>query len=67
MKSTSGKEFARVLEKNGWNLIRIHGSHVYGKPGVPHRNSVPVHGNQSLKVGLLRYFLKAAGLSSADL
>lgn len=49
MKSISGKDFAKVLEKNGWVLLRIQGSHhIYGKSGIPERISVPVHGNQSL-------------------
>lgn len=64
MKSVSGKELAKVLEQNGWILLRIQGSHhIYGKPGVPERLSVPIHGNKSLKVGLLRHLLKVADLS----
>jgi predicted RNA binding protein YcfA (HicA-like mRNA interferase family) len=64
MKSISGKDFAKVLEQNGWILLRIQGSHhIYGKPGVPDRISVPIHGNKSLKTGLLRHFLKVASLS----
>ena len=64
MKSISGKAFAKVLEQNGWVLLRIQGSHhIYGKPGVPDRISVPIHANQSLKTGLLRHFLKVARLS----
>ncbi len=64
MKSISGKNFAKVLEQNGWVLLRVQGSHhIYGKPGVLERISVPIHGNQSLKTGLLRHFLKLAKLS----
>ena len=34
MKSVSGKEFAKVLERNGWALLRVQGSHhIYGKSG----------------------------------
>ena len=34
MKSMSGKAFAKILERHGWNLIRISGSHcIYSKPG----------------------------------
>jgi len=34
MKSVSGKEFAKVLERNGWVLLRIQSSHhIYEKPG----------------------------------
>ena len=68
MKSVSGKAFGRVLEKNGWTLLRIAGSHhVYGRDGSPLRLSVPVHANVPLKRGLLAHFLKIAGLSEADL
>jgi predicted RNA binding protein YcfA (HicA-like mRNA interferase family) len=64
MKSISGKNFAKVLEQNGWFLLRIQGSHhIYGKPEVVARISVPIHGNKALKPGLLRHFLKVARLS----
>ncbi|MBI4749846.1 MAG: type II toxin-antitoxin system HicA family toxin [Acidobacteria bacterium] len=54
MKSVSGKEFAKVLERHGWSLLRVQGSHhIYGKAGLPVRISVPIHGNQPLKTGLL--------------
>jgi predicted RNA binding protein YcfA (HicA-like mRNA interferase family) len=47
MKSLSGKELAKLLEKNGWQLLRIQGSHhIYGKPNNIVRLSVPIHGNQ---------------------
>lgn len=68
MKSISGKQLARVLERHGWTLLRIHGSHhIYGKPGSIVRISVPVHGNQPLKMGLLRHLLKMAELAESDL
>jgi predicted RNA binding protein YcfA (HicA-like mRNA interferase family) len=68
MKSVSGKEFTRVLERHGWTLVRIHGSHhIYGKPQSVVRISVPVHGNKSLKSGLLRHLMKMAGLEENDL
>jgi predicted RNA binding protein YcfA (HicA-like mRNA interferase family) len=52
----------------GWQLLRINGSHhIYGKSDNPARISVPVHGNQSLKPGLLRHFLKVANLSEDDI
>jgi hypothetical protein len=34
VKSISGKQFAKILEKHGWHLVRVNGSHhVYMKPG----------------------------------
>ena len=63
MNSMSGKELAKLLERNDWILLRVQGSHhVYGKPGIASRISVPIHGNKDLKVGLLRHLLKTAGL-----
>jgi predicted RNA binding protein YcfA (HicA-like mRNA interferase family) len=68
MRSISGKEFAKILEQNDWQLLRINGSHhIYGKPNHPARISVPIHGNQALKPGLLRHFLKVANLTDNDL
>jgi predicted RNA binding protein YcfA (HicA-like mRNA interferase family) len=68
MKSVSGKELARRLEKHGWQLLRVNGSHhIYGRPGSIVRLSIPIHGNQPLKIGLLRHLLKMADLSEEDL
>ena len=68
MKSVSGKELARLLERNGWTLLRVQGSHhIYGKEGSIVRLSVPIHGNKSLKTGLLRHLLKMAELSEENL
>lgn len=67
MRSVSGKELARVLERHGWTLLRIHGSHhIYGKPGSAVRLSAPSHGNKPLKIGLLRHLLKMAELQESD-
>jgi predicted RNA binding protein YcfA (HicA-like mRNA interferase family) len=68
MRSVSGKEFAKILEHHGWSLLRVQGSHhIYGRAGGDVRLSVPIHGNQALKVGLLRHLMKMAGLSESDL
>lgn len=68
MKSISGKQFAKILERKGWQLIRVQGSHhIYTKPSESIRISVPIHGNKDLKIGLLRHFMKQANLSESDL
>ena len=68
MKSVSGKEFTKVLEREGWSLLRIQGSHhIYGKQGSNVRLSIPVHGNQTLKTGLLKHLMKLAELTEKDL
>jgi predicted RNA binding protein YcfA (HicA-like mRNA interferase family) len=67
MKSVSGREFARIVERRGWILLRINGSHhIYGKSGSIVRLSVPIHGSKPLKTGLLRHLAKLAELSDDD-
>ena len=68
MKTLSGREFARLVERHGWTLLRVSGSHhIYGKPGTIVRLSVPIHGNKPLKTGLMRHLLKIAQISDGDL
>lgn len=68
MRSVGGKRFSRILERHGWTLLRVHGSHhIYGKPGSIVRLSVPIHGDKPLKSGLLKHLLKMAGLGEDDL
>ncbi len=68
MKAMSGKEFAKLLEKHGWELKRITGSHHgYMKEKMTARISVPVHGNKSLKIGLMKRLLKIAGIHEEKL
>ena len=34
MKALSGRDFARLIERRGWRLLRVNGSHhIYGKTG----------------------------------
>jgi len=67
MRALSGKDLAGALERHGWTLLRVHGSHhIFGKAGSVVRLSVPIHGSQPLKTGLLRHLLKMAGISEQD-
>ena len=68
MRAVSAKELAKALERHGWTLLRVQGSHhIYGRAGSEARLSVPIHGNQALKVGLLKHLLRVAGLKEEDL
>jgi len=68
LKQVSGKELARAVQRKGWTLARIKGSHhVFLKAGQPERVVIPIHGNQPLKIGLLRSQMKIAGLSEEDI
>lgn len=68
MKPVSGRELARIVERHGWALLRISGSHhIYGKTGSIVRLSIPIHGNSDLKRGLLRHLLKQAEIDESEL
>lgn len=58
----------RILERNGWTLVRIKGSHhAYQKDGSVNTVTVPVHGNRDLKPGTQRGIMKDAELTDADI
>ena len=68
MKRVSGKDMCRVLERLGWTLVRIRGSHyIYKQPGNPVLINVPVHGNRTLKPGTQHGIMRDAGLTDQDL
>jgi len=50
MKAISGKSMSSLLEKKGWTLARVTGSHhIFVRDGSNLRITVPVHGNHDLK------------------
>jgi predicted RNA binding protein YcfA (HicA-like mRNA interferase family) len=62
----SGKELVKVLQKSGWTINRISGSHFImvkeGKRSVP----VPVHGNKDMPKGTLSAIMKQTGLKDCE-
>jgi predicted RNA binding protein YcfA (HicA-like mRNA interferase family) len=67
MKIMSGRDFARLVERHGWKLLRVHGSHhIYGRDGSIVRLPIPIHGNKPLKTGLLRHLIKLAEIPDTD-
>lgn len=65
MKNLTGKQVCKILEKNGWRLSRVNGSHhVFCKDNEEARIVVPVHSNKAIKRGLLNAIFKTAGLLS---
>ena len=56
------KDLIRVLEKEGWKVVRVDGSHHIMKHSeTPGMIVVPLH-NKDLKPGTLNNILKQAGL-----
>ena len=57
----TGKELKKLLLKNGWEIVRINGSHhIFEKNGET--IVLPIHSNKDLKKGLELVILKQAGL-----
>jgi len=68
MKALSGKRMAKLAELSGWKLARINGSHhVYVKDGRIERLVIPIHGNESLKIGLQRSLMKIIPITEDEL
>lgn len=68
MKAVSGKRLAKLAEQKGWALSRINGSHhVYTMKGRIERLVIPMHGNQSLKIGLQRSLMKIIPIEEDEL
>jgi predicted RNA binding protein YcfA (HicA-like mRNA interferase family) len=68
MKAISGKMLCKIVERNGWELKRITGSHhIYVKEGVDAILSIPVHSNRDLPKGTLKSIMKDAELIEEDL
>jgi predicted RNA binding protein YcfA (HicA-like mRNA interferase family) len=62
--AASGKQVIAALEKEGWYVKRVRGSHhVLRHPNIPDAIPVPVHGSRPIKRGTLASILRAAGVS----
>ena len=61
----SGKQILRALERAGFEVLRVSGSHhVLGRPGLPgSRVIVPVHGAHDLPPGTVRSIIAQARLT----
>lgn len=57
----TGKDIINILEKHGWRILRINGSHHrMGKNGL--RTTVPVHSKRDIGKGLLAAIEKQTGV-----
>ncbi|EAZ92573.1 type II toxin-antitoxin system HicA family toxin [Crocosphaera chwakensis] len=68
MKSISGKKLSKIVEKLGWQLKRVTGSHhIYTKENKEAILVIPIHGNRDLPIGTLKQIMKDADLTENDL
>jgi len=57
-------ELVRLLESNGFKIVRQKGSiRYYGKPGWPRLVRLDYHGSKAVPTGTFHSILKAAGIS----
>jgi predicted RNA binding protein YcfA (HicA-like mRNA interferase family) len=65
--AVSGKQVIVALEKEGWHVKRVRGSHhVLRHPSIPNAIPVPVHGSRPIKRGTLGSILRTAGISRGE-
>jgi len=58
----TGKEFIKLLEKNGWQCKRISGSHHIMVKDDCRSVPVPVHGKKDLPKGILAALMKQTSI-----
>lgn len=65
--AVGGKQVIAALEKEGWYVKRVRGSHhILRHPSIPDAIPVPVHGNRPIKRGTLSSIMRAAGISRGE-
>jgi predicted RNA binding protein YcfA (HicA-like mRNA interferase family) len=64
----NGRQIVKALQRGGFNLIRVTGSHhLLRKPGVPRSKVVvPVHGARDIPPGTVHSIIKQAGLTAEE-
>lgn len=68
MKSISGKALCKIVQKKGWILKKITGSHhIFYKSGNKKILSIPIHKNKDLKIGTLKALMRIAEITEQDL
>lgn len=67
LRPVPGKDIVRTLERFGWHVVRIHGSHhMMRHPDVPDIVPVPVHARRPVPRGTLGNILKRTGIDRDD-
>jgi predicted RNA binding protein YcfA (HicA-like mRNA interferase family) len=62
-----GKEIIRILEREGFHIVRTKGSHTFLKHSDGRAKVVPIHAGETIGPGLLRAILRDVEMSVDDL
>lgn len=65
--SVSGIRVVRALERHGFKVARVSGSHRIMRHADGRGTTVPVHGNRDVAKGTLRGILNDVGMTIAQL
>ena len=63
----TGKELVGALQRVGFQVIRIRGSHHFLRHSDGRSTVVPVHGGETLGIGLLHKIMRDCQLNAAQL
>jgi predicted RNA binding protein YcfA (HicA-like mRNA interferase family) len=68
LKRVTGRQLVRILERMGWHVDRVRGSHhIMRSPVYPRVTlSVPVHGRRALPIGTLSGILRDAAIGDEE-
>jgi predicted RNA binding protein YcfA (HicA-like mRNA interferase family) len=59
----NGKEVVKRLEKEGWMLVKINGSHhMMQHIELNKKVPIPVHGSKDIKIGTIKSIEKQTGV-----
>ena len=61
-----GKEVVRALQKVGFSIYRMRGSHVFLKHPDGRATAVPVHSGETIGVGLLAAILRDVDMNAEE-
>ena len=62
----TGKELIRTLERHGFQVTRIRGSHHFLRHPDGRRTVIPVHAGETIGPGLLSKIIRACGIEIAE-
>jgi len=58
------RDAKKILNANGWVLVRSNGSHhLFEKAGEERKANMPKHGSKDLSIGVIKDLEKVTGLS----
>ncbi|MFH1050489.1 MAG: type II toxin-antitoxin system HicA family toxin [bacterium] len=66
LKSYSGKELLSILQKAGFEIIRVKGSHHYLRNQEGRSTVIPIHSGENIGIGLLMKILKDIELTKEE-